>query len=425
MKVSSILAVISLFNFGSVALGNELTDYAIQDVCVDGANRPIVGDPANCKRHRDLQPGEKVPYLRTDLDYANGNQTYQALFSIPVWGTDGNIKSLTMKSNLGGFNSSFTFPPYDMHRDGYDLMDLGSPFSFIRTADGGCLDQLISGANGRSQGWILFGSGGGRQVHAITIKRISPDRPADCAATSHGSGAMDIWNAPTPIKFESGRTLNSIVTYHFAQENLSAKNNALERYYFTKEYGFTRWESWIPVSRCTDASFDGSPAQAGRADETCDPSSAKYFLRGRCSKENIPALDQWGGQSWVRVDCRDSSHYVALTTPVMPLDSTMGNTNAVLDVDYNRTIGSSTPDEGLTPNPQPGQPSPPATIPNGSYLQSCSGCQVSGSILQCKCKDKTGYIATTRIDLHACHGEAPVNINGQLACGGGGAHSLP
>ena len=39
--------------------------------------------------------------------------------------------------------------------------------------------------------------------------------------------------------FESApKPLMSIVTYHFAAKDLSQTNNALERYFFTREYGF-------------------------------------------------------------------------------------------------------------------------------------------------------------------------------------------
>lgn len=314
--------------------GDWALDYVIQDVCVDSANHPISGDPAVCPDHRNLQIGERVPYLLTDVDKANGNATYQALSSYPVPGTDGTLKVMFTKSNQGGFDSSYQFS-FDAHGDGYDLLDTSGPyFSFIRTSDGGCYDQEISTSTSKRQdGWIVFSpnGGGGHLVHSTLISRLSPDAPSGCARTSQSAASNDVWNEPEQVTFETGKNLSSIVTYHYADQDFSSKNNALERYYFTREYGFTRWEAWIPTSRCMDPLFAGSPASKGKP-EYCDPDSPSYPLRGRCSPGNIRAVDYWGNQEWVRIDCRDSTNYIALTTPMIPLDHQMAQSDGLVDV---------------------------------------------------------------------------------------------
>lgn len=324
-----------------IASNNPYLDYVIQDVCVDGSGNPIVGDPATCPSHRNLRIGEKIPYLRTDVDTANGNATYEAVWSFPVPSAgDMTLRIMNAKSNQGEFSSSYVFN-FSLSRDGYDLMDTYGPnFSYIRTSDGGCFDQKISqSASERQNGWIAFPEtgGSGLSVHGIIITALSPNAPAGCGGA--GSGAEDVWNPPVPVTYESLKTLSTIVSYHFAASDLTLKNNALERSFFTREYGFSRWEAWIPTSRCLDPSFAGSPASRGHP-EYCSPSAANYPLRGRCSPGIIPATASWGNQSWVRIDCRDSTHYIPLTTPIMPLDRQMGQSDGLVDVDSAPELGA-------------------------------------------------------------------------------------
>ena len=171
---------------------------------------------------------------------------------------------------------------------------------------------------------------GGSLNHDIRIDRLSPDRPASCAAVSQDSSGSTrgVWNPPALTTFEHApKPLFAIVTYHFAAKDLSQTNNALERYYFTREYGFTRWEAWVPLGRCVQE--HGGNAQ----DPACDPSSAHSPLRGRCgAAAPIPGTTQFGGQAWVRIDCRDSTAVLQLDRPVFPLAPGMATDDGLVDI---------------------------------------------------------------------------------------------
>ncbi len=316
-----------------VASGDQALDFVIGDVCVDQNNHVIAGDPAVCASHRNIQIGEKFPYLVSDFDTTNG-QRYQANFSYPVPGVDGTLKVMTAKNLQGPLDSSFQFR-FDPSRDGYDLMETTSGnFSFIRTSDGGCYDQAWqSNLTQLSGGWILFqpNAGSGSSSHPRWHVELTDSAPAGCA-TNFADHVLDVWNAPAPVTFESKKTLSSIVTYDFYSDQLSAKNTGMERYYFTREYGFTRWEAWIPLSRCQDPNFAGSPAATGQG-VLCDPNNPANPISHRCSNSNISGLDSWGGQTWVRVDCRDTTNYLALNQPVIPLDGSMAQSTHRVDID--------------------------------------------------------------------------------------------
>ena len=310
-----------------IASNPAYLDYAIQDVCTDSFGNIVHGDPAYCSPKRNVRIGERVPYIVTDVDTRNGNARYQALFSYPAVGMDGLIKVMVSKNMQGGFSSAFSYSFSDA-RDGYDLLDVDGGFvSAIRTTDPGCFDQLISyNTSQRRHGWVFYASdlGSSSSNHDIRIDRISPSIPSACARVSQDTSGStrDIWNPPTPMTFESGKTLSTVVTYHFAHYNLSLTNNALERFFFTREYGFTRWEAWIPQRRCYDESK-----------WYCNDPSA--YLGGRCAGSGIT---EWGGQNWVRVDCRDSTAYIDLVNAAFPLTDVMGRSNGVIDINYSATL---------------------------------------------------------------------------------------
>lgn len=256
-------------------------------------------DPAICSYSRDLRSGETAPYRLTDFDKANGGKRYQAVSSVPL--TDGTVR---IEKRMGeDFPASF-----DPERDGYDLLEQEGEFvSFIRTHDPQCGEQHLSGA-GDGDGWLLFPNrggltaGGGRQD--MTLERLAP--PPACPFRERTSRVPDrqivaVWTAPQDVTFESGKTLRAIVSEHRAHHDLARWENAIERFYFTREYGWSRWEAWIPKRRCLDERGSDDPLKM------CDPTDPANFLRGRCTPASATA--RWGGQDWIRSDCRDTTFH--------------------------------------------------------------------------------------------------------------------
>ena len=322
---------------------NELLDYLTQDVCTDGSGNQIAGDPATCGSHRNINIGEHLPYLLTDFDASNNDVTYFSFSSIPVHGQDDTLKVLISKSGQGNFNAGYTFS-FDAARDGYDLVDttFSNYASIIRTSDGSCYDQMfsptgdISSIPARAGGWPLFPYDTWSTASSADIHTYHVQITQNVGCSNGDSEGVTYWNAPTAYTFETGKVLTAIKQYHFASTQLSQQNNALELYYFSKEYGVTRWEAWIPQSRCF--------AQYGSSSGTCHPEDPSiYPLQGRCSKlvvsgTGIAGLDTWGGQNWVRTDCRDNTNYVELGTPQLMLDDTMAQDDGYVDINYAKTV---------------------------------------------------------------------------------------
>ncbi len=376
---TAIAAIVALGSTPSQAqISSELYDYMVQDVCVDGANRAIAGDPATCANRRNIGLYEASPYIVTDFNNQNGEE-YYAWNSIPVLGEDGRTRVLTVKkrSAKNQFNGGFQFS-WSTPDDGFDLADINysSYASFIRTYDAGCLDQAFAPTNNswtnrfihmpnvRAGGWVLFPlaspPSAWAQINAISngTARIQLQSKQGCSNGS--STARTYWNAPANYRFETGKVLRAIKSAHFAATDLSSGNNALEMFYFTKEYGFTRWEAWVPRSRCVS---EAAQVPSGQLRVNCYPengpaASDEVDLRTRCvemtSGTSTGELDvtDWGGQDWVRTDCRDMTNYIALNTPQLLLNSTIAQENGVDDIDY--PLSSNGPSGPSNP-PDPGE----------------------------------------------------------------------
>jgi hypothetical protein len=320
------------------AISPELIDYLVQDVCVDSSNHPTTGDPAVCKSHRNLQVGEPLPYLLTDFDSAR-RSSHQAVSSLPVRGSDGQLKVLVLKMLQGSFSRDSRLEFAD-RRDGFDLIDISHSdyASIVRTSDPGCYDQIFS-RNGRvgsltdrSGGWVLFPLEPAptqwpraSSLH-LTTWRVQLSAAAARCASNHATG-LTTWYRPASYTFESGKQLIALRTEHFAAENLTQSENAFERFYFTREYGLTRWESWQTLASC-QKSFGNSGGRC--AGEPHSPAARMCGAGGN--------LEEYGGQTWVRVDCRDFSHYLPLARSQFPLSRTLGSANGVRDIDYQATI---------------------------------------------------------------------------------------
>lgn len=356
----------------------ELYDYLVQDVCVDTQGDPIKGDPAVCENTRNIKLGEPSPYLLTDWDTVTGI-SYAAWNSIPVRGEDGETRVIVSRNMDTRFDADFTFS-FSARSDSFDLIDLthGPYASIIRTSDGGCLDQLfaprlarelnratrfnrrrasgkdaLNSPRARAGGWVLFPlstpPSDWPQTASIKNRNTRTPLQRESGCNAGGSTGATFWNAPMNYTYEGNedgkrKTLLSIRSDHFGSHRLSSRGNALERFYFTKEYGMTRWESWIPRKRCIaeEARVPEGALRSQCFPEREDMASSRgpeLNLRARCkdmivSSTGHPDVERWGDQDWVRVDCRDLTRYLELNEPVLMLDKRMAQINGVDDIDY-------------------------------------------------------------------------------------------
>ncbi|EYF01065.1 hypothetical protein [Chondromyces apiculatus] len=308
--VSCLVALAPLASASSaLAVSAEVRDFLIQDVCVNAQDQPIVGDPYTCLTHRDLRLGEKIPYRYTDSE--NG-AVYQSVFSFPVRSpnlSDPNPRVVVAKE-FGGNDVGTAFRDFDrctggnctpVYRDGYDVAEMnGTYVSFVGTSDPGINNQSFwrkgcpSGTSDPSwneDGWILFPATITQGVQGNVTHYLNITTNNKCPSSFNAAHVA--WDYRSqPVTYTSGKSMTTITSHHFAG---TGTNNAtsFEMFYFTKQYGFTRWEVW-------------------RRSDQCGSGGCVPKVHG-CNGDTSAVIS---GQTFIRLDCRDSTYVVNEAFPL-------------------------------------------------------------------------------------------------------------
>jgi len=134
-----------------------------------------------------------------------------------------------------------------------------------------------------------------RHLAGETVARLSdldPARQSHCPIRLNA--AFTRWYIE-PVGYRAGEgqgtpvTLTTLISEHYGGEHPESADH-LERFYFTRELGSTRWERWQNLSHSRGFSAD----QVAKA-------TSDLALSGRCSTGHTPE----GGASLVMVDCRE------------------------------------------------------------------------------------------------------------------------
>jgi len=321
----ALFAVASRAGEGSLAGSREtVRDFMIQNICVgvsgvvvEGVS-PIDGD-RRCVAQRDLRPGQTLPYHKHDHPAAGGRGAphgYQRHDSFPVETAQFGIV-IEHSFDFGDGNGR-QFGVFDTGRgDGGDITLLSpQAVSFAATEDGGGGFQLFVGPECRDRvgaaaltgSWIiaLFDPDG--PLRGETMARLNDlreGRQSSCPARLNASFTR--WYT-APVRFRAAEdqgapvSLTTLISEHYGGEHPESADH-VERFYFTRELGSTRWERWQNSSHSRDFSAD----QVAKA-------ASDLALSRRCSQVDAPA----GGTPLVMVDCRE-------WTLIMPPDKASGD----------------------------------------------------------------------------------------------------
>lgn len=251
-------------------LADTIQDYLVQQVCDNGSGGHTNGDPYYCpSTARKLNIGESLPYHK--WDGTSSATASQISNSYPIKDLFGRTRVIQMKH----FNNqnAFVVPNFDASYptpglSGYDVLIAdGNYVSAAGTYDPGAGWQPFWGTTtcSLSDSWIYapktltvpFSQGS-----QTSLLGSSPQCPPIAGLTN----AYTVWNYYSSYnQYESGKTLNTIKAWHFAGTNVNAPS--FELFYFTKQYGQTRWEAWnstvsnynpAALSRCNSGTSGGS-----------------------------------------------------------------------------------------------------------------------------------------------------------------------
>ena len=296
----------------SIGSAETVRDFMIQNVCIDGSGAvlesvsPIDGDP-RCRAQRDLAPHENLPYHKHDHPApADGGRLphgYQRHDSFPV--ATAQFGTVIEHSFDFGDGSAQQFGVFDAGRgDGGDITLLSpQAVSFAATEDGGAGFQLFVGpacqdrvgADALAGSWIIALLGSDGRLQGETVARLNDlkeGRQSHCPFRFNA--AFTRWYV-APFRYRAAEdqgapiTLTTLVSEHYGGEHPEAADH-VERFYFTRELGSTRWERWQNLSHSRNFSAD----QVAKA-------ASDLALSGRCSQSAAPA----GGGALAMVDCRE------------------------------------------------------------------------------------------------------------------------
>ena len=306
---------------GIVATAGAIRDLMIQNVCLDASGAvvagvaPIDGDP-RCVGQRNLEPGERLPYHKHDHP-APGQRIgappgYQRHDSFPVETVEfGTVVEHTFDFGAG---EGRRFGVFDSGSDGGDLAILTpGMISIGATEDGGGFQLFVGECQGPvtpaalTHSWIVAAFDPRRPLPLegetiARLKGLTVGRQETCP--TRFSAAFTSWRA-VPFRYRAvpGQgtpvTLTSLISEHYGGASRATADH-VERFYFTRELGGTRWERWQNAGG--NARFSAAMI-AERA--------AQFAATGRCSVPEKPS----GGAPMVLIDCRE---WTRIERPVDP-----------------------------------------------------------------------------------------------------------
>ena len=304
---------------GTVGTAATVRDFLIQNVCLDARGgvisgvSPVDGTPA-CVGQRDLRSGERLPYHKHDHANQGENRPlgYQRHDSAP-FDTAGFGEVVEHSFDFGGFEGK-RFGVFDP-ADGGDIAVLApGRVSFAATEDGGAGFQLFVGEcsgpvtpDALTHSWIVveFSADMPKPLEGETIARLNDLTTGhqETCPTSFNA-AYTRWHvAPFRYRAMPGQgtpiTLTTLISDHYGGER---RDNAdhVERFYFTRELGGTRWERWQNAN---------GNRQFGAA--AVEEAAKKFAVTGRCGDAPVPE----GGAPMVLIDCREWSRIVPPSDP--------------------------------------------------------------------------------------------------------------
>ncbi len=291
---------------GPSAAWRTAWDFLVESVCVDARNHVLVGvspldGPARCVRQRKLGFGELLPYRRRDWADLNDRgrfpDGYQQSDSVPVLTTLG--PAVVQATDFG--DPPRQFGQFETGDGGQVVFFTPDSASIGLTEDGaGGLQFFIGSHCTPVDAWVLVDNGFATQPAGQTVARITRRQTACPDRLGY---AFTRWSIqPVTFRYKAGGkpgqvALSTLVSDHFGGHSVDAAGN-LERMYFTRELGYTRWERWQNLSR-QDRPGDRRLAASMAANERCAP------------EVGSPSTES----NWVMVDCREWTQMVPPLAP--------------------------------------------------------------------------------------------------------------
>jgi hypothetical protein len=239
----------------SYNLSTHAVDWLVKSVCADTLDKATSADPyyvcPTGTHLRKIKWGEAPPYN-------NVNQTGN-LWSDSFILSDAQGEPLFFRS----FDWGPTFGLWSNNVDGYDTYALNDGWVAINaTKSGDSGGQTFFGANcSRDTAWLSFpldnfltGGTYHSQIGGRNWEQAGKSFPGPCPMKYYP--LQTDWRLQHAFPFggkgQPKKIMDTLVSFHDFQNNQNyVSNGHMEVYYFTQQYGLTRWEFWTPAQQGT------------------------------------------------------------------------------------------------------------------------------------------------------------------------------
>jgi hypothetical protein len=249
------------------AVDSDMYDFMVMDVCVDAGDKALPnvapGSP-QCTSHRNIRQSDRIPYHLTswnqDIKRCPGRFVVNDNIPLTHAGVTRIMKTVRVAYSLCPDMKRDPIPAY------YSVRWFDDKYTFImgawsRGKNGGTVRGGITpecDANPHSSrryfhNWMLFGNTSGTlgQTGYTLLEKAShihglPSLSAPCP-DRYPARVLAVWSKGE-YRYRSGQTLETIVSHPYSQADESGttpgKGRQMERTYWTREFGQTRWENW-------------------------------------------------------------------------------------------------------------------------------------------------------------------------------------
>jgi hypothetical protein len=291
--------------------------WLVKSVCTDAHDLVLPLDPYDgCPAGtgiRKIRSGDPLPYHNIEQG------RYQQRDSFPVYDP---VHGRTWMI------ASFDYSPFNRFNlfdgsDGYDVYTLQNGWAtIVNTSDGGGYGQTFYGGDCTiGAGWVLFpvtgflqGGSGTIPIADVYWEQTGQSYPGDCPAR-YSTDTLTTWEYRRGVEFggvggNPAKHMDALISHHgFQPGSRFLSRGHLEVFYFTKEYGSTRWEVWTPL------------VQQPKATSEC----------------RVPANQTYQGVTFVVQYCHDWSAVVPASSPGIPVWP-IANTNLLAKPHFDGTV---------------------------------------------------------------------------------------
>jgi len=237
------------------AAPSDVNDYMVQDVCVTSSGTVLSDDPYACpagSTRRDLQVGEELPYHKfsqaayaDDVQISNsfplklgsGQLRYVHTLEFAKHPIDPSSWEAPAEFNYDVTLSGTFYPSYD----GYNIDEADGTYAAIsgtRDPVGGIQPFWAPGCT-FNDAWLLFPTD---TINLVWGSAIAQVRIAQTCPTQFDS-ALTLWDKYTSYTYASGKNMSTVTSWHYGAATVTDASH-IEKFFYTREYGLTRWERW-------------------------------------------------------------------------------------------------------------------------------------------------------------------------------------